>query len=52
MFNTGARVLEILNLRTTDLRLQPPYQVPLSDVAPLQYPRIGPAMANNRRGSL
>jgi integrase/recombinase XerD len=29
MFNTGARVQEILNLRTGDLRLDPPYQVRL-----------------------
>jgi integrase/recombinase XerD len=29
MFNTGARVQEILNLTTQDLRLDPPYQVRL-----------------------
>ena len=29
MFNTGARVQEILNLRVRDLRLDPPYQVRL-----------------------
>lgn len=29
MFNTGARVQEILNLRMEDLRLEPPYQVRL-----------------------
>jgi site-specific recombinase XerD len=29
MFNTGARVQEILNLRQQDLRLEPPYQVRL-----------------------
>lgn len=29
MFNTGARVQEILNLRAEDLRLEPPYQVRL-----------------------
>jgi len=29
MFNTGARVQEILNLRLEDLRLDPPYQVRL-----------------------
>jgi site-specific recombinase XerD len=29
MFNTGARVQEILNLRVEDLRLEPPYQVRL-----------------------
>ncbi len=29
MFNTGARVQEILNLRVRDLRLTPPYQVRL-----------------------
>jgi site-specific recombinase XerD len=29
MFNTGARVQEILNLRIEDLRLEPPYQVRL-----------------------
>jgi integrase/recombinase XerD len=29
MFNTGARVQELLNLRLCDLRLQPPYQVRL-----------------------
>lgn len=29
MFNTGARVQEILNLRVRDLRLDPPYQVKL-----------------------
>jgi len=29
MFNTGARVQEILNLRVRDLRLEPPYQVRL-----------------------
>jgi integrase/recombinase XerD len=29
MFNTGARVQEILNLRIRDLRLDPPYQVRL-----------------------
>lgn len=29
MFNTGARVQEILNLRPHDLRLEPPYQVRL-----------------------
>lgn len=29
LFNTGARVQEILNLRVEDLRLEPPYQVRL-----------------------
>lgn len=29
MFNTGARVQEILNLRVCDVRLEPPYQVRL-----------------------
>jgi integrase/recombinase XerD len=29
MFNTGARVQEILNLRVRDVRLEPPYQVRL-----------------------
>ena len=29
MFNTGARVQEVLNLRVRDLRLEPPYQVRL-----------------------
>jgi integrase/recombinase XerD len=29
MFNTGARVQEILDLRTSDVRLEPPYQVRL-----------------------
>jgi site-specific recombinase XerD len=29
MFNTGARVQEVLNLRVRDLRLDPPYQVRL-----------------------
>lgn len=29
MFNTGARVQEILDLRTSDVRLDPPYQVRL-----------------------
>ncbi|MGC2459462.1 MAG: tyrosine-type recombinase/integrase [Steroidobacteraceae bacterium] len=30
MFNTGARVQELLNLRLCDVRLQPPYQVRLA----------------------